>query len=123
MIQSQHNASFLFLLSFLVLPELAVEWTNDTHYDFGDLPYGKAVQYEFPFKNVGDEALVIDNVRASCGCTLTDWPQDPIAPDSTGVILVDYDAKDKAYFYKKIKVYFQGIRKAEILTIEGDIVE
>jgi hypothetical protein len=58
---------FLVLLSFIVLPTLAVEWTNDTHYDFGDLPYGKAVQYEFPFKNVGDEALVIDNVRASCG--------------------------------------------------------
>ncbi len=113
----------LFVLSLFLLPGLAVDWPNDTHHDFGEVPYGKSIKYQFPFKNTGDEPLVIDNVRASCGCTLTDWPQDPIFPDSTGVITIDYDAKDKGYFYKKIKVYFQGIRKAEKLTIEGDIVE
>lgn len=113
----------LLTISLFVLPELSMNWTNDTHHDFGDIPYGKAVKYQFQFKNTGDEPLVIDNVRSSCGCTLTDWPQDPVLPDSTGIILVDYDAKDKGYFYKKIKVYFQGLRKAEKLTIEGDIVE
>lgn len=114
----------LFLsISLLIFSSLAVEWTNDTHHDFGDVIYGQSVVYEFPFKNVGTEPLVIDNVRASCGCTATEWPQEPIPPDSTSVITVDYDAKDKGYFYKKVKVFFQGIRKAEKLTIEGDVIE
>ena len=113
----------LLFFSFLVLPGLTLDWTNDTHHDFGDIPYGKSVKYRFSFINKGEEAVVIDNVRSSCGCTLSEWPQDPILPDSTGIIKVDYDAKDKGYFYKKLKVYFQGVRKAQILSIEGDIVE
>ncbi len=113
----------IFFAGFFLLSSFSVDWINDTNHDFGEIPYGESVVYEFPFKNRGTEVLVIDNVRSSCGCTATEWSQEAIAPDSTGVIKVDYDAKDIGYFYKKIKVYFKGIRKPEKLTIEGDIVE
>ncbi len=116
---------YLKILTFtwLLFQSYAVDWQQGTHHDFQEIPFGKSIKYEFSFKNIGTEPLVIDNVRASCGCTATSWAQDPIPPDSTSVIKVDYDAKDKGYFYKKIKVYFKGIRKAEKLTVEGEVVE
>ncbi len=113
----------ILLTGILLLQSLSVDWVDDTHYDFGEISYGIPVIYDFPFKNTGTEALIIDNVRASCGCTAIEWTQEPVLPDSMGYITVDYDAKDRGYFQKKIKVYFKGIRGAEKLTIEGEVID
>ena len=49
-----------------------------TTYDFGANPQGTPVSCEFVFKNVGTEPLVLQNVKASCGCTTPFWPKEPI---------------------------------------------
>jgi len=96
-----------------------VEWlTPDTH-DFGDVLQNEAVVHEFRFRNTTGAPLVIDNVRAGCGCTTSEWAERPVAPDSTGVIRVEYDAFNKGYFRKYVKVYFNGYRGAHKLWVEG----
>ena len=34
----------------------------------------------FTFTNVGKEPLIISNAKAGCGCTVPQWPKEPIAP-------------------------------------------
>lgn len=99
----------------------AVEWLQGTEHDFGDIPRHRPVRWEFTFKNIGQEPVVIETVRTSCGCTAADWPEEPIAPGETSKIAIEYDAYNPGNFSKKIKVFFFQQRKAETLRITGNV--
>jgi len=101
---------------------MIVEWETTQEYEFGFLEQGKSVSFDFSFRNISDEILLIDNVRTSCGCTVPDWPEYPILPDSTALIKVHFDAKKVGPFRKRIRVFFNRQRKAEVLTISGEVV-
>lgn len=113
--------SFLFGFRQINQPSTSttIEWLTPMEHDFGDLPQGEAITYYFKYKNLSDQALVIDNVRPSCGCTAPDWSLVPINTGETGKLKIVFDAKKEGYFRKKIKVYFNQLRKAEVLYIEG----
>ena len=59
-------------------------------YDYGTIYEGDPGECEFKFKNTGKEPLVLSNVYSSCGCTVPDWPKDPIMPGKTSTIKVKY---------------------------------
>lgn len=63
--------------------------------DFGSLKEGAQVEHTFKFKNAGDFPLIINNVSASCGCTIPEWPRQPIGPGDEGSILVRFNSKGK----------------------------
>lgn len=111
----------LLFASFLAVCSLTdiVRWDSPTTHDFGDILRGQATTHHFYFTNTSSEPIVIQNVRASCGCTTSDWAEKPIAPDSTGVLTITYDALSLGYFRKYVKVYFSGQRQAEKLYLEG----
>ena len=44
--------------------------------------------------------LIIENASASCGCTVPDWPKEPIAPGAKSQINVKFDSKGKKHVYK-----------------------
>jgi hypothetical protein len=104
-------------------PEAPVIWQVPTTHDFGDLERGVPKTTVFTFRNTGSDSLYIDNVRPECGCTSPEWEDVRVPPDSLGHIMIEYDADDKGYFNKSIKVYFNGYRKAEWLWIEGWVEE
>lgn len=104
-------------------PESKVEWLSPTTHDFGDIAPKNAIEHQFHFKNISGQPFVIDNVRASCGCTAADWSEAPIPADSTAFIKVTYDANDQGFFRKYVKVYFSGQRKAEKLFLKGYVLE
>ncbi|MCB0580162.1 MAG: DUF1573 domain-containing protein [Phaeodactylibacter sp.] len=113
---------FLFPFCFSTLSpqgEPKVEWLSETTFDFGNIPHHKPAKHDFRFRNISGEPIVIDNVRPSCGCTVPDWDAAAVPPDSIGLVSIEYDARDLGYFYKKVKVYFNGQRRAEVLYIEG----
>lgn len=64
-------------------------------HNFGTIKQGEVTTYEFKFKNTGKEPLVISNAVGSCGCTVPEWPKDPIAPGKTGVIKVTFNSTGK----------------------------
>ncbi|MBL4654490.1 MAG: DUF1573 domain-containing protein [Bacteroidia bacterium] len=64
-------------------------------HDFGFLTEGDKVTYVFEFKNTGSNPLIIKNARGSCGCTVPEWPKEPIAPGDSGNITVNYDSKNR----------------------------
>lgn len=75
-----------------------------TEYDFGTIAYDGNGSCEFKFTNTGNAPLVLSNVRSSCGCTVPQWPREPIAPGQSSSISVKYDTKRVGSFTKAITV-------------------
>lgn len=64
-------------------------------HDFGTISEGEVVEHTFKFTNTGDTDLIISNASASCGCTIPDWPKEPIAPGKQGKIKVKFNSNGK----------------------------
>ena len=48
-------------------------------FDFGPLQEGEKVEHVFEFTNTSSNPLTISNAKGSCGCTVPEWPREPIA--------------------------------------------
>jgi len=75
-------------------PTTTVEF-SETEYDFGEIQQGEVVTHVFTFTNTGNNSLILSNAKGSCGCTVPEWPADPIAPGETASIVVQFDSKGK----------------------------
>lgn len=80
------------------LPVIAFEKST---FDFGTIKEGEIVKHTFRFKNTGKTPLLIQNATASCGCTVPDWPKDPIAPNQEGKIIVEFNSSGKSGMQNK----------------------
>lgn len=115
---------FLFIFTSLsaqiATPEITFE--KKVH-DFGKVQqYGNAT-VEFKFTNTGNQPLIISNAEGSCGCTVPTWPQHPIAPGQTGVIVVKYDSKRVGPFKKSVKIMSNAKNNPVVeLRIQGTII-
>ncbi len=110
---------FIFPFFLAAPPEKVMDWRSPTDHEFGDIKQGVPVTFEFKFQNLTDAPLTIDAVRTTCGCTASDWSEIPTEPKAVGSVPITFDARKTGYFYKKIKVFFHGQRKGELLTISG----
>lgn len=75
-------------------PVPAIAFGEEMH-DFGTIKEGEVVEHVFKFTNTGDAPLIISSATASCGCTVPEWPKEPIAVGEDGVIQVRFDSKNK----------------------------
>jgi hypothetical protein len=64
-------------------------------WDFGTITDGEVVEHTFRFTNTGTSDLVISSASASCGCTIPNWPKEPIAPGEKGEIKVEFNSNGK----------------------------
>jgi hypothetical protein len=71
-----------------------IQWIDSVK-DMGKIREGQKLEIAFRFKNTGNKPLVIENVLPSCGCTVADKPQEPIAPGKEGVIKGVFDSAGK----------------------------
>lgn len=69
---------------------------DELEYDFGKVTDGEVVVHRFRFKNTGKAPLVIQNAQASCGCTVPQWPSEPIAPNDTASIYVEFNSANRS---------------------------
>jgi len=98
------------------------EWPETTH-DFGEIKYKQPVSYEFEFTNKGQGFLVISNVEASCGCTVTEYTKTPVPPNAKGKVKATYDAGNFGVFHKSITVTANVEGGPEYLYIKGTVKE
>ncbi len=70
-------------------PNTNVAFVSEEH-DFGAVKQHTENDHVFEFTNTGSEPLLIENAQGSCGCTVPDYPTEPIMPGETGVIKVKY---------------------------------
>lgn len=77
---------------------------------------------EFIFTNDGKEPLIISKAKGSCGCTVPEWPKEPILPGETGVIKVNYDEKRVGQFNKSVTITSNAKNATQIIKIKGKIL-
>lgn len=96
-----------------------IKFDQELH-DFGTIPFGGNGTYEFKFKNIGKEPLIISNAQGSCGCTVPTYPQNvPIKPGETQVIKVTYDTKRPGNFTKTVTIHSNAKTPEKVITIKG----
>lgn len=95
---------------------------EETTYDFGTVESGGIVSKVFTFTNTGDEILVLSNAKGSCGCTVPQWPKEPIAPGEIASITVQFDSKNKSGRQSKRVTIIANTDPAQtFLTIKGEV--
>ncbi|MEM6641511.1 MAG: DUF1573 domain-containing protein [Bacteroidota bacterium] len=75
-------------------PLPAFSFKQESH-DFGTIQDGDVVEHTFEFTNTGEAPLLISDAKATCGCTVPDWPKQPIAVGETGQIKVRFNSRNK----------------------------
>ncbi len=93
---------------------------KETGHNFGKIPQGRPATYTFEIVNTGKEALRLDNVQASCGCTTPEWSKEAIAPGATANIKVGYNAHAEGAFAKVVTIFYSG-NLTKTLTISGEV--
>ncbi|GAB4233703.1 MAG: hypothetical protein Tsb0034_07040 [Ekhidna sp.] len=75
-------------------PLPAITFEEELH-DFGTIKDGDVVEHVFSFTNSGEAPLIISDAKATCGCTVPEWPREPIPVGGSGEIKVRFNSKNK----------------------------
>jgi hypothetical protein len=98
-----------------------IEFSKEVH-DYGNIKYDGDPYCSFEFKNTGNEPLIISNAKGSCGCTVPEWPKEPIAPGAKGAIRVKYDTKRPGPINKSVTITSNAINSPDmIIRIKGEV--
>ena len=92
-----------------------------TTHDYGTMAQGADGHCEFKFTNTGKAPLTLSNVTASCGCTVPDWPREPIAPGNSSSIKVKYNTAIVGAFNKSITVNSNAANNPIVLQVKGNV--
>lgn len=122
----------LALMSFTVLPakketvkieigSTPISWKSE-QIDLGEIPQNVPKLIDFEFKNTGKTAVIITNVKASCGCTATDYTKTPIQPGATAKVTATYNAAAKGAFTKTVTVTTNAEETPKVLSFKGTVI-
>lgn len=106
----------------IVENQTVITFERDLH-NFGDIVQGDKVRTEFAFTNTGKHDLLISDAYGSCGCTVPQWPKEPIPPGGSGVIKVEFDSgKRTGQISKTVTVVANTVPSNSKLVIKGTII-
>lgn len=97
-------------------------WFEEYLHDYGTIEKDGDGTWSFLFKNLGEKAFVINRVRSTCGCTVPEWPREPIEPGASGEITVIYNTRTTGTFLKSVIVYSTAANSPVKLQIKGKVV-
>jgi hypothetical protein len=101
-----------------------VRWIDSVE-NLGVLTKGENKEISFRFVNTGDKPLFIISANPGCGCTVADYPKEPIQPGEEGTIKAGYDTKNQhvGAFHKSISVVTNTLGNASHnLVFTGEII-
>lgn len=64
-------------------------------HDFGTIKQGDQVECAFKVTNSGSQPLILEEAHGSCGCTVPDYPKDPIPAGESRDIKVKFNSTGK----------------------------
>lgn len=116
----------LILLSFVTVVAMKADQQPDFKFeketnDFGKIPQGKPVSYDFKFTNVGEQPLIISNVESTCGCTVPKYTSTPIKKGETGTITVTFNAAAPGAFNKALTIKSNAKTPVKYIYIKGSV--
>ncbi|MAW21575.1 MAG: hypothetical protein CMD16_04180 [Flavobacteriales bacterium] len=104
----------------LLMPKIKLE--SDV-YDFLEITEGESVSTEFILENIGEAPLLIRSAKGSCGCTVPEWPTEPILAGESGTIKVTFNSTGKKGRQNKtVTLVTNAIPNTKVLRIIGNIL-
>lgn len=105
-------------LGFLSAQEIEL---SESTVDLGNVKFGGKAVATVQIKNTGDKPLIISEAKASCGCTVPQWPKEPIAPGKSANMTVEYTTTSKAgAFNKTVTINSNAVTEGrKIFRIKG----
>jgi len=95
----------------------------ETSYNFGEIQQGESVTHDFILKNTGDANLIISAAKGSCGCTVPEWPKNPIAKGEEATIKVTFNSAGKSGKQNKtVTLVSNAIPNTKVITINGNVI-
>lgn len=95
---------------------------NEEEFNFGTIMQGDQVKHEFEFTNTGKEPLVISNAAGSCGCTVPEWPKEPIMGGAKAVIKVTFNSAGKQGVQDKtVTLQSNAKQNPMVLHLKGNV--
>jgi hypothetical protein len=96
---------------------------KEPSFHFNPVREGEEVTHSFEFTNTGKSDLLISYASASCGCTVPEWPKEPIGPGESGVIKATFNTEGKQGKQNK-KIVITANTKPELteVNIEGEVL-
>jgi len=102
------------------LPEIKFE---EEEFDFGKMTQGEKVSHAFAFRNAGKKNLVISGASGSCGCTVPEWPHEPIKSGESGVINVVFNSDGKkGYQEKSVTIVTNCEPATRMIKIKAEVI-
>jgi len=114
--------SVVFFLSFTSLFAQKAKFVfEEETFDFGSIKEENgSVDHKFVFTNSGDAPLVIQGVRASCGCTTPAWTKQPVPPGEKGFVTAKYNPKNRpGSFRKSLTITSNADPASKVIYIKG----
>jgi hypothetical protein len=91
-------------------------------HDFGTIKQDTENPFAFEFTNTGKNPLVITDAKGSCGCTVPEFPKEPIPPGGTGKIKVVYSpGKQEGSQTKNVTVTANTEPQQTVLTLKANV--
>lgn len=95
---------------------------NKKEHDFGTIKEGDKVETTFVFTNTGEADLLISDAKGSCGCTVPEYPKEPIKPGKTGKMKVSFDSNGKpGNQQKSVNITSNSMTGRDVLTIKANV--
>lgn len=94
-------------------------------HNFGEVKDNKGnVGHTFEFTNTGNQPLIINSVRTSCGCTTPSYSREPVLPGSRGSVRVEFNPKGRSGpFDKHVSISSNAADNTVILRIKGNVIK
>ena len=73
----------------------SIQWLDSVHQDLGKIKEGQTPEISWKFNNVGDKPLVVINAQGTCGCTVAEKPEQPIAPGEEATIKAKFSSEGR----------------------------
>lgn len=100
-----------------------IKFEEESH-NFGEVKQGEKVSHKFTFKNTGNQPLVLSNVLSSCGCTVTDWPKEPVQPGKSSEIEVKFNSTNRMGKENKvITIFSNAVTPQTRIKITANVVD
>ena len=97
---------------------------EEMEHQYGTIQKGGNGDCEFTFWNDGDEPLILQTVKASCGCTTPKYTQKPVMPGQKGTIGVHYNTNNVGGFSKTVTVTSNAVNNQRVvLRIKGTVTQ
>ena len=96
---------------------------EEMSFDWGKIKEGDKMTHIFKFKNTGDNDLVITDAHGSCGCTVPEWPKEPIKPGKGGDMKVVFNSEHKSGAQSKTVTITANTEPANVVLMIKGIVD